>query len=664
VRHVIADVETDGLLDRLTTIHSLVLRDLEHPDTIVSCANQPGYTPIADGLRMLQAAERIYFHNGIRFDIPAILKVYPEWTFQREQVRDTFIIASMRFAHIRDTDYRRANAGRYPKHLAGSHSLEAWGYRLGVYKGEYTDWCKANGISDPWSSWRKEMQTYCEEDTATTLALVQKLQQTVISTESIEIEHELAWYLAAQERAGVPFDMEKAQALQAVLSAKREGLAQQLRAEFGPILVKSGAVTVPKKDNKKRHVTAGAAYQNLKRVEFNPGSRRHIEVKLKALFGWEPTEFTDGGQAQVNEKTLGNLNAEIPAVKSLMDYLLVCKRLSQMAEGKKGEDTAWMKLATADGPAGGRITGCYHIHGRVKQNHAITHRAAHAKPNMSAIPKVGKPYGEECRELFYVPQSPRVAEDDQWRLVGADLAGLEARNLGHYMARFDGGAFAKVLLEGDVHTANRIALGLPGDDDSMAKVARGGAKNWFYAFMYGGGDFKLGSMLMSIAMPDGKRLLPAPAGGWTEARIKTLGKQRKQQFLKNTPALKALIDTVQAAAKAKGYLVLPDGRRAFIRSEHAALNTLLQGAGAIIAKRWIVNAARRYQQELGTPGWDARWVPLLWSHDETQHGVRKVHAEWACQMLVEECRKLTEHYQWRVPLDGEAKIGLNWKMTH
>lgn len=656
MKHIVADIETNGLLEQLTTIHSLVLRDVDTGE-VVSCANQPGYVPIEDGLRMVQQAERVYFHNGIKFDIPAIRKIYPWWTIDREKIRDTLIIAQMRWAHIRDLDFKRKS---FPKKFAGSHALEAWGYRLGVYKGEYTDWCKQQGIADPWAAWCPEMQTYCEGDTDTTRALVQAIRNAGVSQESIDIEHELAWYLAAQERAGVPFDMEKAVALQGKLAARREEIAEQMRQEFGPRYKPSGQPVIPKRDNAKKGVVAGAAYQKIELHEFNPGSRQDIEFKLRDLFGWVPDDFTDSGQAKIDEKTLKGLNADVPAVKLLLEYLMVAKRLGMLAEGKE----SWLQHARADAPEGGKLTGCIHIHGRIKQNHAITHRASHVKPNLSQVPKVGKPFGAECRELFYVPQVPGLPDDEQWVLVGADASSLEARCLAHYMAAFDDGAYGKLLLEGDVHTANRIALGLPGDTELIAKVARDGSKTWYYAFMYGGGDFKLGSILVFLCTPDGARLLPIPKGGWTEGKIKKLGAEKKAEFLTNTPALKALIESVKRKAKTSGWLRMPDGRRTYIRSDHSALNSLLQSAGAIIVKRWIASFAPKVWAQLGEPGWNGQWVPLLWSHDEVQIAVKRKHAAWLQELLVTEMRNITTHFAWRVQLDGEAKMGLNWKDTH
>lgn len=661
------DAETNGFLEDLTVIHSLVLRDLDS-DTVISCTDDPrgramGYRPIEEGLAVLGQAERVYGHNIIKFDYPATCKVYPTFGLRRDQISDTQVIAQMRWAHIAEKDYEMARAGKFPANLAGSHMLEAWGHRLGCPKIDYKDWCEQNGIEEPFKEWRPEMQSYCEGDTETTKLLVAHIRKFAPSQESIDIEHGLAWYLAAQERCGVPFDLEAAIALQGKLAARRVELERELQAVMGDLLVRDGKPFVPKRDNKKSGYVAGCEVQKVKIVPFNPGSRPHIERKLKELFDWVPTEFTPSGQAKIDEKTLGSLNADIPQVKLLLEFLMVGKRLGQLAEG----DEAWLFHARTTGPEGGKITGAHHIHGRIKQNHAITHRASHSSPNLSAVPKVDKAFGPECRSLFsidVVNKAMGLEGDDAWVMIGADASGLEARNLGHRMARFDGGAYAKVLLEGDVHTANRIALGLPGDTPEVAKVARSGAKNWFYAFMYGGGDEKLGAMLAFIAMPDGRRLLPAPKGGWTKEELKKLGAKKKKQFLNNTPALRLLIEDVQRVAKERGYFFAPDGRRVYVRSQHSALNTLLQCDGAIIVKRWMVNYYPIVQRELGEPGWLGQWVPLLWSHDEVQIAVRRRHSQWLRELLVHEMEKITDHYKWRVPLTGEAKEGQNWRDTH
>src|SRR5690606_28269302 len=185
---------------------------------------------------------------------------------------------------------------------------------------------------------------------------------------------------------------------------------------------------------------------------------------------------------------------------------------------------------------------------------AVTGRCTHSNPNIAQVPGVGSPYGKECRELFCV--------DEGYKLVGADASGLELRCLAHYMARYDGGAYAKILLEGDIHTENQKAAGLPTRDD---------AKRFIYSFLYGAGDAKIGQII-----------------GKGEAA----GKKLKENFLKRTPALKRLREDVAAAVKKRGYLIGIDGRKLHVRSEHAALNTLLQSAGALLVKQATVNLYR------------------------------------------------------------------------
>jgi DNA polymerase-1 len=338
--------------------------------------------------------------------------------------------------------------------LVGSHSLKAWGYRLGVLKGNYGD------RQDAWERWTPEMQRYCENDTLVTKVLYQRCQQAIGDQNAqfaSDIEHELAWYLAQQERNGAPFNMEAAVALQAKLSAKREVIGKELREQFGSWLARNGKPVTPKRDNKKKGVFVGAPYTKLKVVEFNPGSRDHFSKILQERFGWEPQDFTDGGKPKMDDAALESLE-HIPAAAKVVEYLLIDKRLGQLAEGKQ----AWLKKATNTGPEGGLLTGMYHIHGSINQNGAITHRATHSNPNLGQVPKVGSPYGVESRSLFVVPPG--------WKLLGSDASGLELRCLAHYMAKWDEGAYGRTILEGrnedgtDIHSVNMRALGLSGKE--------------------------------------------------------------------------------------------------------------------------------------------------------------------------------------------------------
>lgn len=623
MQHIVFDAETDNLYEDVTKVHSLVLRDL-NTDVVLSCTNSaPGYPTIEEGLALLSSAERVYGHNIIAYDIPVLRKLYPSWT-PPVRCLDTLVTARMRWAHIKETDWDLVRKGKLSPKFVGRHSLESWGQRMGILKGDF-------GKTADWKEWSPEMQEYCERDTLVTRELILRIRKAGVSPESIQIEHELAEYLTAQERNGVPFDLQAASALQGKLSARREVLAQLLMKEFGQFY-QAGKEFTPKRDNKKTGYIAGATCQKLILVDFNPASTNHVANRLSFLYGWKPLAFTDGGKPQVDEKSLKGLN--YPIVGVLIEYLLVNKRLSQLAEGKG----AWMKAMTDSLSTGGKITGLYHIHGTINQNGAVTHRATHREPNMSAVPKVTSPYGPECRSLFYVPKG--------WKMLGADASGLELRCLAHYMARYDNGAYGKIILEGDVHAANRAALGdlVPQDNEG-----RDTAKTFAYAYLYGAGDEKLGSIVEPGSTPE---------------RQKKLGKQLRKNFEGNTPALKYLVEAVGVKTKQNGYLIMLDGRRTYVRHEHAALNSLLQSAGAIICKRWIITFNRAMKAEFGEQGWRGQWAACLWSHDEVQIAVREEIADRAAVIVVNAIESMTEHFKFRVPLTGEAKLGSNWRDTH
>jgi DNA polymerase-1 len=625
-KRVVFDLETDGLLKKVTKVHCLVLKDIDN-DITMSCNDQHRTgleSPISAGLAILKNAEVLYGHNILDFDLRVLKKLYGFET--KAEIRDTFIACGLRFNHIKDWDFQNA---KFPKHLAGRHSLKAWGYRLGDHKTDYEKWCKDHGIENPWGQWRPEMQEYCEQDVELNTRLVRYLTKQGVPKEAFETETGLKRFLIKMEENGWPFDWEKAIALQGRLAARRHELEEELKELFGSWQVSTG-VFVPKKDNKKAGYKKGVPVERFKTVHFNPSSRQHIAHVLKTKYGWEPEEYTDSGQAKVDESTLQGLS--YPPVKKLIEYLLVDKRLGQLAEGQQ----AWLDCAT-DHP----ITGMKHIHGRIHQAGTITHRGAHSNPNIGQVPKVGSPYGAECRELFRVPEG--------WVQIGADASGLEARCLGHFVAKYDGGAYADLLLKGDVHTANRITLELPDGVDEDGEKYRDRTKTWYYAWMFGAGDEKLGKTHSPKASPK----------SW-----KSIGKKYKSLFLKATPALAYLIKAVSSKVKSPGYIKSLDGRRVYLRSEHAALNSLIQSAGAVICKRWLYLVSAEMHERYGEPSWEGKWTPLGWIHDEVQLAVRPDIAEEVKALCIKHIESLTEHFKFRCPLTGEAKQGMNWKDTH
>lgn len=601
------DCETNGLLDELNVIHCIAALNPETGEKFRGNDHGAAFT-VEQILRMLMDADCIAGHNIIGFDIPAIQKVYP-WFKPKGLIRDTLIMSRLIFTDLVDRDFKFAKkTPTFGKNLIGSHALEAWGMRLGEWKGDYAKEMKAQG-RDPWASWNQEMDDYCLQDVVVTWKLWEKLVSKGFGEESIQLEHDVAPIIERQTRYGFLFDVEKARKLEHVLVLRRTELADKLREAFQPWQMKDGPMFVPKRDNKAKGYIKGVPIQKYKTVVFNPGSRSHIANRLQTLHGWKPTQFTDKGQPKVDETTLEDL--KYPEVPLLLEYLMVEKRLGQLSEGKQ----AWFRSIK-------KSTG--RIHGRVTQNGAVTGRMTHSNPNMAQVPSCGAPYGTECRELFHVPKGKKQ--------VGADASGLELRNLAHFMARWDDGEYARVILEGDIHTVNQEAAGLP---------TRNNAKTFIYAFLYGAGDAKIGSIV---------------------GKGRKAGADLKAKFLKGLPALDKLLAGVKGAAAKRGYLLGLDGRKLHVRSDHAALNTLLQSAGAVVMKKALVILDRRLQEMGYVPGKNYEFVANV--HDEFQIECEEDIAEIVGKTATESIRAAGDHFGFRCPLDGEYKVGNNWAECH
>jgi DNA polymerase-1 len=320
-----------------------------------------------------------------------------------------------------------------------------------------------------------------------------------------------------------------------------------------------------------------------------------------------------------------------PEAKSLIRFLMVEKRLGQLAEGKE----ALLKHVRAG-----------KIHGSVNTMGAVTGRMTHSSPNISQTPACYSPYGTEFRALFSAIHG--------WVLVGCDADALELRDLAHFMALYDGGAYTRTVLEGDkkkgtdMHSVNARALGLdPTKALREVLTGRDVAKTWFYAFIYGAGDEKLGMIITGVRNPKKNR---------------TIGKAARASFMKNLPAMGKLINAVKATAKKNGFLKGLDGRRLHCRSEHAALNTLLQSAGAVAMKKALVILDANLQAAGLKPGVDYEFVAN--AHDEWQIECRPEVAEQIGGLAVGAIRSAGEHFGFRCPLDGQFKVGRTWADTH
>jgi DNA polymerase I-like protein with 3'-5' exonuclease and polymerase domains len=598
------DLETNGLLQDVSTIHCISTKDLQ-------TGERRRFTPsdIKEGVQYIQRKiDEGYVlggHNIISYDIPVIRKLYPGFRVDRTKIYDTIVVSRLIFADLMQKDGGHIKAGRLPGKLVGSHKLEAWGYRLGLQKGEYAaDFKTLWELEHPeekypagleWAEYSEEMGDYCDLDVEVTEALYNHFTAGEYSEQAIKIEHDIRWFCTMMELSGWPFDVVAASKLYADLAVQRDTIRQMMLETFPPLV-------------EERWSTKTGKRLKDKVTEFNPGSRDQIAQRLIKKYGWEPKAFTDGGKPQIDEVILKKL--EYPEAKILSEYFLLEKRIGQLGEGNQ----AWLKHERQG-----------HIHGYVNTNGAVTGRCTHSSPNLAQVPSVGALYGPECRALFTVRRG--------FKQVGADLSGIELRLLAHFMAKWDGGSYVDVILNGDIHTENQNAAGLP---------TRNNAKTFIYAFLYGAGDEMIGGII---------------------GKGKAAGAALKKKFLASLPALANLKKAVEKAAE-RGYLFGLDKRKISIRSKHAALNSLLQGAGAVIAKQWVINIFEEAEARGLKYGWDGDWTALGFIHDELQVAVREGLEEEFGQMMVEQAAKAGQQYNLLCPVGAEFKIGSNWKDCH
>ena len=613
MKNIVFDLESDHLVEKATKIHCLVLTDMDTGET-KRFNQQPNGSPVEQGLELLQNAEMLVGHNIMGFDIPVLQKLYPNFK-PKGNLFDTLIATRLVFPDLKDLDFGKINGG-FPKELIGSHSLKAWGIRIGLHKGDFKD-------SASFEVWSPAMEDYCVQDVAVTLKLYRMLLSKNPSPKSIQLEHGFADIMIKQEAYGFKFDEQGAERLCLVLQKRRAELEAGLQSVFPPDveemksnlwLTSDGKEWTTKKEAvmagyKAKEVTKGGKKKKV--IPFNPASRDQIASRFIKR-GWKPEEFTPDGKPKVDEQVLTALEGlGYAEAKPLLEYLLVSKRLAQIAEGNE----AWMKLVK-----GGRM------HGRVITNGAVTGRCTHRNPNMAQVPRVGSAFGKECRSLFVADKS------NGFSLIGADASGLELRCLAHYMHPYDGGQYAKILLEGDIHTANQEASGLPD---------RNSAKTFIYAFLYGAGSAKIGNII---------------------GKGERAGKEIIDKFQRKLPAIKRLKDAVELAVNTKGYLTGLDGRHLPVRSSHSALNMLLQSAGALIMKQATINFVSTMQHSGYSFGKDYALVAHI--HDEMQIEAKTAIADVVGKTAVLGIRKAGLDFGFRCPLDGEYRIGFNWAETH
>ena len=414
------------------------------------------------------------------------------------------------------------------------------------------------------------------------------------------MEHQVAHLMTKQELHGWYFDERAAWQLASTLQKELEETKKVLQKRH-PFV--QGATFNPKRNNKTQGYFLGCESTRLK--ELNPTSRDHIAWILTTFYGWTPTLLTTTGKPVIDEVILTEIaSGGIPIAAEFAKCLDITKKLGMISEGVN----AWLKQCTS--------VSRIHHHCSVG---CATSRMSHKKPNLAQVPS-----DERFRQLF-------TATPGQV-MVGADLAGIELRMLAHYLARYDGGRYADILLNGDIHQVNADKIG----------ISRRQVKTVTYAFLYGAGDIKIGKSFDSSL---------------SDKKAKAKGAEIRDAYVEAIDGLDDLLKAVKAAGN-RGSIKAIDGRKILVDSPHKALNYLLQGSSAVLAKRWmIIN-----QQTINKT--NLCCSQLAFVHDELQFECHPEHINDLSTSLVYSAIAAGEYYKLRIRIDAESKTGNNWAEVH
>ena len=412
--------------------------------------------------------------------------------------------------------------------------------------------------------------------------------------EPVILEHQVAELMQDQKSVGWPFNIRKAQELENTLLNRLQELREATEALCTYV---PGNIFIPKRDNKRQGYVKDCEMQRLK--DFNPSSREHIAWWFKTFQKWKPNKLTPTGKAVIDETVLKEIGTKEALL--FLEILVIQKKLGMLSQGTN----AWLKLVK-----NGRLHHSCFIG-------AQTHRVAHSHPNLAQVSS-----DADCRELFITKPG--------WKLVDSDLAGIELRMFAHYLARYDGGRYRDVLLNGDIHQENADKIG----------ISRRLVKTVTYAFLYGAGNTKIGLSYDPMLSPE-------------DATKK--GKEIRKAYMDAIPGLKELVDATKEVSKA-GQIRTIDGRYISVDSGHKALNYLLQSSAGIVAKRWV----------LITNEWlhNVKHQRYAFIHDEQVLGAPPSSADEVAKACKHSALEAGEYYKLRLPIEADANIGSNWAEVH
>jgi DNA polymerase I-like protein with 3'-5' exonuclease and polymerase domains len=595
------DLESDELLDKAKVIHCLVIGNLDTGEIF----EYGGPEQIPEALTRLARFDYLVGHNASLYDLPLLQKLYHWMPKSGCVIVDTLVASRLILPHLGRIDDRAAGMGdaKLGK-LRGSHSLEAWGARLGISK-------TGADITD-FSKWSPELQARCVGDVTITVALWRFLRPDSYSPQALALEHRAAAVCNRISSAGVLFDTAAAERVGERWSQRCAELALALCAQF----------------------------PELKKV-----TRPRIITLLQER-GWTPEELTDNGNPALRNNTLENLASAYPEFAGAAEYFALDWLLGNMLRGK----SAWARHVRSDGCIRAVLIHLGQPHGR----------ASCVSPNLHGIPnpKKGAKFGTECRTLFHAP--------DAWVMVAADMANFQDRALAHYLFDHDGGKYVQRYLSGeDMHWSTVSALGLIGADvardkeNSTHTALREGCKRFKYAFLFGAQAKRLGRIVYETvravhnANPD---LIGRFFGSSTpgETTIRRVGARALEQFMTATPGLGTLRESI-AAQVSRGWTLGLDKRRIPLLAQHTSLNYLLVAAEAVVCKHWLIQVHDELAARFGSDAYITLWV-----HDEIVCASKPAIAKEVGEIMVRHAKAAGEFYDLKVPLDAEYTIGRSW----
>ena len=597
---LIFDIETDGLYDQATKTFCIVIYDVTRAETFAY-----GPDRIDDAIAHLATADVLIGHNIIFYDLPVLQKLHS--FVAKARIIDTLICTRIIWPKEKLYDLDIEQYPNVPTKIRGNASLKAWGWRLADNKIDFKDF----------SEYSEEMLTYCKQDVQVTLKLYKHIVKEKYPESALRLEHDFALAINKQIRAGVPFDVDACLDLVDNLRRKKVELEEQLKQIFPPIKHKTWFT--PKVNNTARGYVKDIPFEKTIIEEFNPGSRKQIVERLKSKYGWEPEKTTEKGNPILDDEVIEKL--PYSEAKPLAEYMLIKKRLGQIEDG----NNAWLKLVNNN-------TG--RMHGDVITNGCITGRASHRHPNMGQVPAGYSPYGKECRALFHAPQG--------WDMIGIDAKALELRCLAGYLAYWDQGEYAKLVInpESDIHTINQKLFGVETRDI---------AKRLLYGMLYGCGAVKAGT----IIDPNEK----------DEIVLRNLGKTAINSFLKGVPALAELKTKIESYILTRQHLIGLDKRVLYCRSPFKGLNVLLQSAGAILMKQVVITIHKNVETNLSLPH-GQEWEQVLMVHDEVQLVCNPKYTEQIREQAMLAFPQAQEFFEFLCLIEGDSRVGSDWSATH